>query len=607
MCGIFGYVGLEAGGRQDVVGPALRALASRGPDGGGRALGRLGALGVELGARRLALVDVAGGNQPIRRPSGALLVFNGEIYNHASLRDELHAEGERFETLGDGEVLAALLERHGVDGLARAEGSYAFAFLGANHGPLLLGRDPSGVRPLVVAALGNELIFASTLEGILATGRVPREPDIAALCEVLRDGVVHGGRTALRSVSRVPPGIVLRVDGDLKIERLVVPCRIRLQARPAHESTDVLAALRAAVRDRLAVDRPSGLALSGGIDSALLAVLCAEVSPIQAFTLGYPAAAVFDETQRARQTARRLGLPHETVACPADPSPWVMGVVQAFDEPFADASAIPTWGLARAMGRQVRVALSGTGGDEVFGGYRRYWLLGTGPWLRNVPVFLRQQVASLLSRHAPQGARLLSASEDPEGLYRGLLRLQPVEALAAVLSPVLADVVKPAARGGPTTPEEAMADDLARYLPDDLLVKEDRAFMAHGVEGRHPFLDSRVRRAAHDLDHRGSLSRGRQKQFLRAFVRENVDPHLARVAKHGFAFPIDAMYRGPLRPLAEDVLLGQRTRERGWLAPVGTRRLLQQHLRGQVDAGQTLHALLMLELWARRVLDAVAV
>jgi asparagine synthase (glutamine-hydrolysing) len=603
MCGIVGSVGCLPGAPVDPVGAALRALERRGPDGGGRAEGRLGAHGVVLGARRLALLDPTGGRQPFRRPSGALLIFNGEIYNHDALRKRLAERGETFRSEGDGEVLAALLERDGVDGLAHIEGSYAFAFLAADGDALLLGRDPAGVRPLVYARTPDGLLFASTLDALRAAG-VPVKADRQAIVDVLRDGVVHATRTALAGVARVPPGVVLRFGDSLRPSSHLVPRAQRAEAREAPELPDVLQALRAAVRDRLQVERPAGVLLSGGIDSALIAAIAAEVRPVPAFTLAYPTMDRVDEGDRARRTASRLGLEHVLVSCPEDPTQWVLGTAAAFDEPFADASAVPTWGLARAVGRDVRVALSGTGGDEVFGGYRRYWLLGAGPWLRQVPRFLRETVSRVLERRIPSGARLLRAADDPEGLYRGLLRLQPLDEVRSVLGPLLEGVAEPAPRAGPADAWAAMAEDLTRYLPDDLLVKEDRAFMAHSVEGRYPYLDGRVRRAARDLELHGGAGRARQKHVLRAYVREAVDPELARVAKHGFAFPVDELYRTTLRGLAEDCLIGRRARERGFIAPAGARRLLRDHWHGARDVGQTLHALVMLELWARRVLDA---
>ncbi len=602
MCGIVGTVGTLKG-RSDPVGAALTVLVPRGPDAGGRIEGRLGAHEVVLGARRLALVDPAGGAQPIQRPSGALLIWNGEIYNHDRLRRQLEGRGEAFRTKSDGEVLAALLELDGVEGLGRIEGSYAFAFLGPGGGPLLLGRDPAGVRPLVYARSSNGLAFASTLDALLATGAVDADPDLDAIVDVLRDGMVPTTRTALCGVSRVPPGVVLAFDGELRPRPAQVPQPTRAGGRDEPEFPDVLQALRAAVRDRISVEKPCGVLLSGGIDSALIAAVCAEDQNIPAFTLSYPTDESADESLRARQTAKRLGLEHVVVPCPEDPTAWVLGAANAFDEPFADASAVPTWGLAHWVGQRVRVALSGTGGDEVFGGYRRYWLLGAGPWLRQVPRFLRETVSKVLQKRMPGGARLLRAADDPEGLYRGLLRLQPLDEVRQVLGPLLESVSDPEPRPGPTNAWEAMAEDLMRYLPDDLLVKEDRAFMAHSVEGRYPYLDGRVRRAARDLELQGSAGRGRQKQVLRAYVRDAVDPELARVAKHGFAFPVDEMYRGPLRGLAEDCLLGQRARERGFVSPAGARRLLSDHIHGARTVGQTLHALVMLELWARRVLD----
>jgi asparagine synthase (glutamine-hydrolysing) len=582
------------------------ALAPRGPDGGGRHAGRLGPHPVTLATRRLALVDPAGGRQPFVRPSGAVLVMNGEVYNHERLRRELEARGETFRTRCDGEVLAALLDREGAAGLARVEGSYAFAFLGAPAGPLLLGRDPSGVRPLCYARTRRGLVFASTIEGVLATGLVPADPDPAAIADVLRNGVVSGTRTAIRGVERVAPGEVVRVDGALGVERGAIPPGTLDETAfgPDGEPQSVLDALRAAVGDRLRLDRPAGVFLSGGIDSSLIAALARERGRIPAYTVTFPGHGETDEGRRAERTAKRLGLPHAEVPCPEDPTSWVLGAARAFDEPFADASAVPTWGLAKAAGASLRAALTGTGGDEVFGGYRRYWLLGAGPWLRHVPAFVRAPVSAAIAKAAPSGARLLRAAGDPEGLYRGLLRIQtPGEARRLAGPLVLEAAAEPEPMPGPGSPAEAMADDRRRYLPDDLLVKEDRALMAHGIEGRHPFLDRRVVAAASRIELSGGAGRGRQKQVLRAFVREVLDPDLSRAPKHGFSFPVDALYAGPLCPLAEEVLTSKRCRERGLVDAVAAQKVLRDHLTGKHAAGAVVHALVMIESWARRVLD----
>jgi asparagine synthase (glutamine-hydrolysing) len=599
MCGLVGTVGAVESRVHDPVGSALRALAPRGPDGAGREQGWLGRHPLVLGVRRLGLLDPARGRQPFVRPSGAMLAWNGEVYNHDELRRDLEARGQSFHSRNDGEVLAALLDVDGVEGLAKVEGSYAFAFLKGQDGPLLLGRDPLGVRPLVFAAVPGGLVFASTVDAILATGCLEPAPHLEAIADVLRDGVVPSRRTAVEGVRRVVPGEVLRMGPGLGREVVRIPARAPVGGEPP----SVLDALRAAVGDRLRLDRPAAVFLSGGVDSALVAAMSREHARVPAYTLTFPGHGSADEARRAARTARRLDLEHVVVPCPQDPTPWVLGAARAFDEPFADASAVPTWGLAKIAGHAVRAALTGTGGDEVFGGYRRYWLLGAGPWLRQVPAFVREPLSDVLSRAAPEGARLLRAVADPQGLYRGLLRLAPIQEVRGLMGPLLGRVADPEPRPGPRNAREAMADDLVNYLPDDLLVKEDRALLAHGVEGRHPFLDARVRAAAARIELRGGPGRGRQKQVLRAYVREVIDPDLSRAPKRGFAFPVDAFYRGPLRSLAEDVLGGRTARDRGFVSPAGARRLLRDHLTGTRNVGAVIHALVMLELWARRVLD----
>lgn len=602
MCGIAGIVGRPKTNLDDPLNAALRVMVPRGPDGAGRVEGRLGRHRVEIGVRRLDLVEPDRSTQPTRRPSGAVLVLNGEIYNHDALRRELEAEGETFETQGDAEVLAALLERWGPDKLDRIEGSYAFAFLGAPEGPLLLGRDPLGIRPLALALLPHGVVFGSTLDAILATGTVVRAPDLDSIADVLRDGVVPSCRTAIRGIRRVAPGEVLSVEPSLGLRSRMV--RSALEPEIGNDpATGILDALRMAVADRIQAARPAAVLLSGGVDSALIAALTRDVADLPAITLTYPSHGRVDEARRAQRTARQLGLVHVEVPCPSDPMPWVLKTAEAFDEPFADASAVPTWGLALATGRRARIALTGTGGDEVFGGYRRYWLLGTGPWLRHIPSFVREPVSTVLERTVPSGARLLRASGDPQGFYRGLLRLQTPAEVRDLLGPRLKVAGDVLPEESVITAREAMADDFVRYLPDDLLVKEDRALMAHGIEGRHPFLDRRVRLAARQVEHKGGVGRGRQKQVLRAFVHEVIDPDLARAPKHGFAFPVDELYRGPLRKLAEELVLGRRLRERGFIDPPAAIRLLREHVRGGRNLGAVVHAVVMVELWARRVLD----
>jgi len=287
MCGFVGTVGDVDGPVGDPIGAALTVLARRGPDGGARKEGRLGSRPAHLGSRRLSLVEREAGVQPIERPSGALLAWNGEIYNHAALRESLRKAGVVFLTGGDGEVLAALLEHEGVAGLGRVEGCYAFAFLAGDGSTLQLGRDPAGIRPLVYVRTADGLAFASTLDALRATGAVRAQPDMDAIVDVLRDGVIPSSRTALLDVVRIAPGEVLCFDATLNLNTREVPQPKRSAPREEPEFPDVLQALRAATRDRMAVDRPAALLLSGGIDSALLAALVAESdAPLPAFTLG---------------------------------------------------------------------------------------------------------------------------------------------------------------------------------------------------------------------------------------------------------------------------------------------------------------------------------
>ncbi len=383
MCGIAGVVGADPHDTPDPLAPALATLAS----GPGQAVVRRDGWACapsNWGPPARARGRV-GGRQPFVQASGAISRRQRRgLQPRRAARSELAARGEVFRTRCDGEVLAALLERDGIAGLSRVEGSYAFAFLAGPDGPLLLDRDPAGVRPLAWSRTPRGLAFASTVDALLATGLVIPRADPVAIAQVLRDGVVFKDAVGGRASRASSPATCWR-SGRTSRSRSTA-CRREPPPPSSLPGGDpeggVLDALRAAVEDRLKVERPLGVFLSGGIDSALVASFARVRGDVTSYTLTFPGHPAADEAKRAARTAARLGLRHVEVPCPADPTPWVLGAARAFDEPFADASAIPTWGSAKFAGAAIRAALLGTGGDEVFGGYRRYWLLGAGPWLR---------------------------------------------------------------------------------------------------------------------------------------------------------------------------------------------------------------------------------
>jgi asparagine synthase (glutamine-hydrolysing) len=527
-----------------------------------------------------------------------VLVYDGEIHNRQALLRQLQKND--VPLLGDGEaaLFATLLEAGGPGALAAVEGGYAFAWLPGPDGPLFLGRDPRGKRPLVYAREGDAVFFASTLDGLLAMHPFPRRPDLGVLTALLRDGGVPGRRTAVEQVLRVAPGEIVGIDADLQVQSRQIPVAER-EAAATFNETPLLSVLRMCVHERVMEERPAGVFLSGGVDSALVAALAREIAHVPAWSLTFPGHQSADESARTRRIGARLGLEHVLVPCPADPTPWVLGAARAFDEPCPSVKAVPAWGLARAAGRAVRVVITGVGGDRVLGGHRRYWMLGHGPWLRQVPDFIQNPVHSVLSRLDRGGERRAPRIREMPRDFRGILRFERPRVARAVFGPQLSGVAHPTARRGPNS-----GPALRHAGISDLdMAAQDRALRAHGLLGRHPFLDGRVLDAVTAVEQVGITGRAHQKQVLRSFVAEVLDPDLSRSAGHGFAFPADDLYRGPLRPLAQDALLGKRTRERGFVSPAGARRLLRDHVTGARNHGALVHALVMLELWARRVLD----
>lgn len=592
MCGLCGAVGFPP----SALDRALPALAHRGPDGESR----WNDDACQLGFRRLAILDLAGGMQPFVSEDGSLrLILNGEIYNHRELRGELEGKGHRFRSSCDAEAALHLFEEHGVDSLARLRGMFSLAVWDSAARTLYLARDRFGKKPLVYAHDGERFAFASEIRALLEIPGIGRELDPDALAAYLARGVVPAPWTMIRQVRKLPPGhYAVFHEGDLSVE----PWRPRLpgvKPVPMDEAADrVRSAVSDAVRARLESDAPLGAFLSGGVDSAVVVGVMSRAmkEPVRTFTIGFDEAG-FDESPAARETAARFGTRHSEFRVRPDASALLPKIVRHHGEPFADASALPTFELARVTAEHVKVALSGDGGDENFGGYNRYRAIRLLDRLKCLPAPLRwaARLAPVDRRYRLRTRALLDRIGDPlDALYEEMIapidastraRLLPGEGPSAFF--LLEDPVAAAAR-----------HDLANYLPDDLLVKTDIASMAHGLEVRCPFLDGAVVELAQSLP--GDLRiRGRMhKAVLRRAFRDLLPPEAAARPKQGFGIPLDAWLRGPWKAL-RDGHLGPDALLRAHLAGGEVDRLVAEHDRG-ADHGRALWTLIVFEEWLRQ-------
>jgi asparagine synthase (glutamine-hydrolysing) len=634
MCGIAGAVwddpnkAVERATLQRMI----DVLRHRGPDGEGvhTAEGRCQpggdlTLGVALGHRRLAIIDVAGGQQPLSNEDGSVwIVFNGEIYNFRELRRRLEGAGHRFRTHSDTEAIVHLYEDEGPEFVTHLNGMFALALWDAKRQQLILARDRLGKKPLVYRHGRGRLLFASELKSLLEVPGVAREIDPQALDEYLTYQYVPHPRTIFRGIAKLPPGhYAVYREGRLDVRCYWRPDFNLEDERPAAEYAEELRTLlTSAVELRLQSEVPLGAFLSGGIDSTLIVGLMSQLAaePVRTFSIGFPVKE-FDETHYARAAAERFGTIHEEFQVRPDAMEVLPRLVWHYDEPFADSSAVPTWYVSQLTRQRVTVALSGDGGDELFAGYPRYlavWLaegfdrlpklvrrLLAGGYWQGLPSGTRQKsirrrfkrFAEMLGKSSPRrymewiaifGEARRAALYSDEFLSR-LPDRDPIEFLTAAL-----------ARCNQRDAVTAFSlADLATYLPCDLMTKVDIASMAHGLECRQPFLDYRVVELAARMPRRLKFRHGRGKRILRETFADLLPQSIQRRGKMGFGVPLDHWFRNELCDFTHEVLLDPKTLDRGHFRPEAVRQLWAEHQDGRFNHGYRLWSLLILELWQR--------
>lgn len=627
MCGIAGIASLRG------VDPAERAalpammnrLAHRGPD----EAGCYESPDVLLGHRRLSVIDLETGRQPLRNEDGSVrAVVNGEFYNFLELREDLKGRGHHFRTTSDSECLLHLYEDHGDGCVDHLHGMFGFALWDERRRRLLLARDRLGVKPVYYTIDDGRLIFASELKAILAAPRVQTELNPAALIDYLTYGFIPSPATIFKQIYKLAPGHLLTFqDGRARV-RCYWDLNHAAGAPEANESLDAVAdglwsQLDAATRCRLLADVPIGAFLSGGIDSCAVVATMSRLARDRTVTLtcGFDQRG-FDERGPARETADLLGTDHHDALVIPDVAGIVDVLAWHFDEPFADASAIPTYALSGYARRFVTVALSGDGGDEILAGYRRYRFDQYEERVRRrLSAGFRRRVFGPLADLSPRrpwmprflrGAATFRnlAVDAPTAHALSISTLAPMDALGLV-RPDLAEQVRgydplDHARGlyrrcrAPDHLSKCQYVDIRLGLAEGILTKVDRASMAHGLEIRSPMLDHRFVESAWRIPPRLRTGGRRGKLPLRRALSRHVHPSLADRPKSGFEVPMDAWFRGPLRERFEDGPLSVASPARQWLSAAAIDRAWREHQSGRIPRGATLWKLLMLDAWGSR-------
>lgn len=633
MCGITGaiWTAPQRAIAPDTLQRMTEALHHRGPDDCGDHnetlhAGTVGDVpGIALGFRRLSIIDLPGGHQPMANEDESIwLVFNGEIYNYRELRRRLEGGGHKFRTSSDSETILHLYEELGTECFAQLNGMFAIALWDRNRRQLVLARDRLGQKPLVYHQDGQRLAFASELKSLVEIPDLRREIDPAAIDEYLTYQYVPYPNTIYRGVRKLPPGhFAVWRDGAVRVQRYW-DVNFAYQATITQEAAvdRVRELLSDSIRFRLRSDVPVGAFLSGGIDSSLIVALAQKQleQPIRSFSIGFPVKD-FDETQYAAQVAEYVGTRHQRFEVTPDAVGVLQKLVWHYDEPFGDSSAVPTWYLCEQTRQDVKVALSGDGGDELFAGYERYHALALSRkldrafpvrtllgarWIQRLPASPRRRS---LMRRAKRFCEAIG--QPPPRRYMNWIQIFPESMRADLYTDAMVENLPGddpfeflhsgwLAAAGRDDVSRASLADLQTYLPCDLMTKVDIASMAHGLEVRQPMLDYRLVEFAASLPVELKYRRGMGKQLLRDAFAGVIPDNIWTRPKMGFGVPIADWFKNELRPMTHDLLLAGDARSAQWLRPEVVRAMVQQHESGGVNHCYRLWNLLFFEAWLRR-------
>lgn len=626
MCGIAGVVQTHPDGTVDnaLVHRMCEAIVHRGPDDEGIFV----KAGVGLGMRRLSIIDLAGGHQPIFNEDKTIwIVYNGEVYNFPELRDELEKRGHRFSTHTDTEMIVHLYEDLGADCVKKLRGMFAFALYDERRGKLLMARDRLGKKPLHYALAGNRLLFGSEIKSILAVAPELASVNNEALLQYMYFGYIPDPITAFLPIQKLPPGHLLEFEaGQVHVRQYWdLPEYGTHTPRCEEECLEEMEwRLAEAVRIRLISDVPLGALLSGGTDSSTVVALMARASskPVKTFSIGF-GHDDFNEARYARLVAKHFGTEHQELMLEPNILETVETLTSSLEEPFGDSSMLPTYYVSCMARKHVTVALSGDGGDEIFAGYDRYAINLRRNAFERIPPwagsFYRNQIYPWVPKNMP-GRRLSYAVSLPwQERYVDSISFVP---LFEREIPLLSGDFREIARNG-GNPENVMHRyfdqapakdpvdkmmyvDTKTYMVGDILTKVDRMSMATSLEVRVPILDHLFVEWATGLPAEWKLRGGRQKYILRRLAeRVGVPREALYRPKQGFALPLVYWIRHELKDLVLSVLLEPRTLQRGYFNPQGVRQLLDEHFRGHRDHSGGIWRLLILELWHRNFLERV--